>query len=108
VVVYPAFWRTGVASLGSAGVTALGNLCRALDIGAPAWGAVKGPTGFSRLSVLRLAKSVTARGWLLWLSGIFDPAGVCLWDTLTDRWAAKPRYQLPGLRLDLEVVIAES
>lgn len=49
----------------------------------------------------RLARAIKARGWVLWLSGVFDDLEVSFWETHVDMWQDAPKYQLPEILLEL-------
>ncbi len=106
VIVLPRFWRAGVDSLSKKDKVRLESLCRALGISAPKWPESIRIPGFHDMYTQSLPSRVKSRGWLLWLSGVFDDIGISFWDTLVDRWKEFPKYQIPDMLLELEVVVA--
>jgi len=105
VLVLPRVWRLGMQALPSSSRGKVESLCDTLGVPRPGWRESTALPGFARTKFLALDKPVRARGWLLWLTGLFDSADITLWDTLTDRWTASPKYQLPEVELELEVAI---
>ena len=85
---------------------ALEELSKQLGVTPPTWPEYAGIESFANVTCHGLARQVKARGWVLWLSGLFDNLNVSLWDTLLDRWEKSPKYQLPAVRFELEAIVA--
>lgn len=105
VLVVPRIWRQGPQGLATSSRSKFDDLCDRLRLPRPSWAPATGVPGFTKTEVFSIEQTDKARGWLLWLTGIFDSAEIALWDTLTDRWDSSPRFQLPDVLLDLEVVV---
>ena len=101
----PRFWREGLGVLDNSEQESISRLCQSLGIPQPCWKPATGIPGFARLEAYPIEKKVKARGWILWLTGIFDSSKVSLWDTLKDQWQQSPKYGRPDLRVGLEVLI---
>lgn len=106
VLLYPAFWRTGVGTLPPADLAAMRGLCSRLGIPKPSWSGVAAIPGFNRCQFFNPQRKAKARGWILWLTGLLDSAEIYLWDTLIDRGSLNPKFELPEIELDLEVALA--
>lgn len=106
VLILPRFWREGLDYLPSGDRQAVDELCRRLGFAPRVWPPYTGISSFGDITSASLDVTLKARGWILWLSGIFDGVGISLWDTLVDRWQAYPKYQLPEIRLELEAIVA--
>ena len=104
IFIIPKFWREGLDSLSQA--PEIKSLLAKLGTTAEVWGPSDIIPGFKEMEVYPLDRSLKARGWILWLSGIFDNIEVSFWNTLTDRWRDK-LYQLESIELELEIVIAK-
>jgi hypothetical protein len=105
ILVLPKFWREGFNSLPQNAKHEINNLCDSLEIKKPFWKAKNRIPGFSQPKPFAFDKKIEARGWLLWLTGIFDSQGITLWDTLRDRWEKQPKYQLPDYLFELEILL---
>lgn len=105
VVVAPRFWREGLGVLSNSEQESISRLCQSLTLPQPCWKLATGIPGFARLEAYPIEKKVKARGWILWLTGIFDSSKVSLWDTLRDQWQPSPKYSRPDLSVGLEVLI---
>mgnify|MGYP001558586823 CR=1 FL=1 len=105
VLVLPEFWRRGVGSLPDAAQAALRDVCARAGAREPSWAGATALPGFSGFESWPTDQTLRARGWLLWLSGLFDGTSVSFLDTLRDRRAPEPRFQLE-FELPLEVVVA--
>lgn len=105
VLVVPEFWRKGVGALPEPAQEALREVCKRAGAPHPSWEAATTLPGFSGFEAHPTDQTLRARGWLLWLSGLFDRIGVSFLDTLRDRRAPEPRYQL-AFEVPLEVVVA--
>jgi hypothetical protein len=106
VLILPRFWREGLESLPVNDRRALEELLKQVGVTPPIWPEYAGIESFANVTCHSLAKAVKARGWVLWLSGVFDNLDVSLWDTLLDRWEQRPKYQLPDIRFELEAIVA--
>jgi hypothetical protein len=106
ILVYPKFWREGLQSLPNNVLDNLKELCRQLQINLKSWNSVQVLPGFHKTEKFTLAKKVNARGWILWLTGVFDSSGITLLDTLRDKHKKNPIYQLSNDFLELEVLLA--
>ena len=100
VIVIPRIWREEMSPAHPA-YRQLSQLCAGLGTANPAWPAAGELQGFSKVEYYPLSETKSASSWVLWLTGVFDGAGVTFWDTLTDRG----RYGLDSLRLDMDVVV---
>ncbi|GEM_PF-4796808 len=105
VLVLPEFWRKGVDALPGAEQAAIRDVCARAGVPEPSWDRATSLPGFSGFEVWPTDQKLRARGWLLWLSGLFDGSGISFLDTLRDRRAAEPRFQL-AFEVPLEVVLA--
>ncbi|WBW96286.1 hypothetical protein [Oceanirhabdus sp. W0125-5] len=106
IFVVPRFWREGSAYL-QKDWDVINELSKRIGISTPEWSGYKEIPGFSEIKAYPLSNTIKARGWILWLSGIFDSLDISFWDTLKDRWKEQPNYQLPEISLELEVVVAK-
>lgn len=106
VFIVPRFWREGPGFLQTRDRDNLERLCSQLGAPLPMWPPYKGISSFPKMNCQKLANTIKARGWVLWLTGVFDDLQVSLWETLIDRWQDAPRYQLPEILLELEVIVA--
>lgn len=105
VLVLPEFWRRGVGALPGEAREAIRDVCARAGAPEPSWGAATSLPGFSGFEVLPTDQRLRARGWLLWLSGLFDRTAISFLDTLRDRRAPEPRFQT-AFEVPLEVVVA--
>jgi hypothetical protein len=102
ILVIPQCWAEGLEGEDRRRIE---SFCRRLGIAVPTWRRQESLFGFRNTRVIPLGQKAKARGWLLWLSGIFDSAEITLWDTLVDRGTASPKYQLPEVVWDLAVIV---
>lgn len=104
IFIVPKFWREGLDSLGE-GKKMLEDLISKAGGEMVQWKPCTKINGFDEMKVYPLKQKLKARGWILWLSGLFDHMDVSFWNTLTDRWKDDPSYQLSDLELDLEAIV---
>jgi len=102
VFIVPTFWRQGFNTLKEH--KDINQLLNELDGQEVTWEKVSSVAGFRSMEVYPINNSLTARGWILWLSGIFDTLEVSFWNTLTDRWREKA-FQLEEIEIPLEVIV---
>ncbi|MBM7615858.1 hypothetical protein [Alkaliphilus hydrothermalis] len=106
IFITPRIWREGALSDAKAW-EAISRLAERNGIRLEPWKSCDLISGFKEMTVYPLNKSLKARGWLLWLSGVFNSAPISFWDTLTDRWKESPYFQLPEIEFELEIVVAK-
>lgn len=106
IFVIPRFWREGPTYL-QKDWDVICELGKKIGISLTEWSGYNEIPGFSEIKSYPLTNTIKARGWILWLSGIFDSLNISFWDTLTDRWKDQPNYQLPEISLELELVVAK-
>ncbi len=105
VIVAPRFWRESIDVLAETEQESILNICKSLGVSLPSWKPARGIPGFARLQAHPIEKKVKARGWLLWLTGVFDSSKVSLWDTLRDQRKPSPKYGCSHLLFGLEVLV---
>ncbi|MCH4889969.1 hypothetical protein EZV73_20485 [Acidaminobacter sp. JC074] len=102
IFIVPSFWRQGFKTFKEH--DEINELLKDLGADQVTWDKVSSVEGFKSIEVYPLDNTLKARGWILWLSGIFDDLNVSFWNTLTDRWRDKA-FQLEALEIPLEVII---
>ena len=105
VFVIPRFWREGPSCI-QKDWDIIKEFSKKIGAPVPEWTGYKNIPGFSEMKFYTISNTIKARGWILWLSGLFDSLNISFWDTLVDRWKKEPEYQLPEITLELEVVVA--
>lgn len=104
VFLVPKFWREGSKSLET--IDQVEGLLSKLNTNMNHWDEVTSINGFSHFEVYPTEHKLSARGWILWLSGVFDDIDISFWNTLTDRWREQ-LYQLSDMNLPLEFIVAK-
>jgi hypothetical protein len=101
VFVISRIWRAGSGILPDDQRQRLKEFCGKLRLPAPEWEPGNEIQGFDRIEYWDIRKKLKAKGWILWLTGIFgeEPQSLAkiLWN--------KSRQQLEDIELETEVVV---
>ena len=89
VLVIPKIWRAGLESDKTVYELVI-ELAARNNMNFKPWNKSDLIPGFDLLETYPIQKTVSARGWMLWLSGVFEGSDITFWDTLRDRRSAEP------------------